>query len=308
MTTHYKEHPLASLFPLMEGAAFDELVADIRKNGQRAPAVLCEGKLLDGRNRVRACQLIGVEPRVRNLNGEDPLSFVLSSNFHRRHLTESQRALIAAEAAGLSKGRQPIDSKGSENASRDAFKSPLLKPSQKRQLSQTQAANMAGVSRSSVQRAAEVVREAPKKEIEKIRAGAKTVTEVAREVKAKKEKPAQRLDKTGHPIPEAILSDWDRAEAFAETLRNLSRIKTTVADGIEERDVIFREVTNTTIATLQNAYGDLKRVLPHVVCPTCQGRNQKKCTLCKGRGFISKFMYDTCVPEQTKQIREAAKK
>ena len=44
-------HPLAQLFPLMEGPAFEALVADIRANGLMNPITLCDDKLLDGRNR-----------------------------------------------------------------------------------------------------------------------------------------------------------------------------------------------------------------------------------------------------------------
>jgi hypothetical protein len=43
-------HALATLFPLLDGAGFDELVADIRTHGLREPIVLFEGKVLDGRN------------------------------------------------------------------------------------------------------------------------------------------------------------------------------------------------------------------------------------------------------------------
>jgi hypothetical protein len=91
-------HPLADLFPLMEGAEFDALVADIKKNGLHYPIILYDGKILDGRNRYRACLAAGFEPAVRNGDNwiGDPASFVISRNIRRRHLTaEQKRDLIA---------------------------------------------------------------------------------------------------------------------------------------------------------------------------------------------------------------------
>jgi N6-adenosine-specific RNA methylase IME4 len=99
MTIPY--HPLAELFPLMEGVAFDELVADIKANGLVHPLTVCDGMLLDGRNRLRACAEAGVQPIFDVYDGPDPLAFVLSQNVARRHLDASQRAMIAAKLANI---------------------------------------------------------------------------------------------------------------------------------------------------------------------------------------------------------------
>jgi N6-adenosine-specific RNA methylase IME4 len=99
-----QSHPLAGLFPTLEGAAFDELVVDISAHGLREPVVLLDGMILDGRNRFRACITAHIEPRFVAYTGDDPLAFVVSANLHRRHLSESQRAMVAAKLAALRRG------------------------------------------------------------------------------------------------------------------------------------------------------------------------------------------------------------
>lgn len=99
-----KFHPLSELFPLMQGREFDELVADIKAHGLREPITTLDGMILDGRNRWRACEAAGAEPRTCEYHGEDPLGWVVSLNLHRRHLDESQRAMVAAKIATLPKG------------------------------------------------------------------------------------------------------------------------------------------------------------------------------------------------------------
>lgn len=97
-------HKLASLFPLMEEDELQTLAADMRAHGLAHPIVLHEGKILDGRNRYRACVQTGINARCVEYAGDDPLGFVISSNLHRRHLSESQRAMVAAKLANMTHG------------------------------------------------------------------------------------------------------------------------------------------------------------------------------------------------------------
>ena len=102
----YDFHPLADLFPMLDdkSAAFEALVDDIRERKQQEPVWLYEGKILDGRNRYQACQRLGREIQVRDYAGDDPIGFVLSANLHRRHLDESQRAMVAGKLSKLELG------------------------------------------------------------------------------------------------------------------------------------------------------------------------------------------------------------
>jgi DNA modification methylase len=113
-------HELAEIFPLLEGEAFADLVEDVRKpDGVREPIWLYEGKILDGRNRYRAALVAGVSCPTRTYEGDDPLAFVISLNLKRRHLDESQRAMVAAKLATLKLGaNQHSEGPSIEGASR----------------------------------------------------------------------------------------------------------------------------------------------------------------------------------------------
>jgi hypothetical protein len=100
-----KIHPAAEIFPMMVGREFDDLVSDIGLHGLREAIWRDkDNSILDGRNRYRACMDAGAELKFRTYEGDDPFSFVLSQNLHRRHLTESQRAMVAARIESLGHG------------------------------------------------------------------------------------------------------------------------------------------------------------------------------------------------------------
>jgi hypothetical protein len=90
-------HPVADLFPMLAEDELAELAADIKQRGLLQPVVLDpEGRVLDGRNRLAACEMAGVEPEFTTYEGDDPAGYALAVNIARRHLTKGQKAMIIA--------------------------------------------------------------------------------------------------------------------------------------------------------------------------------------------------------------------
>lgn len=99
MIKQMAHHPIADLFPMLAEDELTELAADIAERGLLQPIVLdTEGRILDGRNRVAACELAGVEPQFTTYDGDDPDGYALAVNIARRHLTKGQQAMIIAAA------------------------------------------------------------------------------------------------------------------------------------------------------------------------------------------------------------------
>jgi hypothetical protein len=95
-------HEIAAIFPLMDGEAFGQLKADIAEHGLRVPLWTYRGKLIDGRNRYRACRELGIEPKTQEWDGRGSLvAFVWSLNGPRRHLSKSQLAALAVDMLPL---------------------------------------------------------------------------------------------------------------------------------------------------------------------------------------------------------------
>lgn len=149
-------HPLADIFPLLDGQDFAALVADIQQHGVREAIWLYQGQLLDGRNRYRACQQLQVECPARLYEGDDATGFVVSMNLRRRHLDESQRGMVANRLATLERGVNQHTK--------------ILVPTQQ------QAAELLNVSDVTVQKARKVQREAAPEVIKAVDAGQLTVT------------------------------------------------------------------------------------------------------------------------------------
>ena len=98
-------HPIANIFPLMTDEEIDSLAEDIKKNGIHNPIWMFQEKVLDGRNRAKACEKIKQDPPIKQFAGtaKDAISFVWSENVERRHLNSSQKAIAAKKREILDK-------------------------------------------------------------------------------------------------------------------------------------------------------------------------------------------------------------
>jgi hypothetical protein len=127
---------------------------------------------------------------------------------------------------------------------------------------------------------------------------------VATQVATVPQEAQDRQDAVGRVIPPGILADWDRAVKVGNHLRSLaSEIKVTVERGLADKDIIYGEILNPTISEAISLHYTLSQILPHAVCPTCQGKLPKTCVLCRKRGWISKYLFNSpSVSQATKAI------
>ena len=122
----------------MDAESFNALVQDIRDQGQLEPINVVADEVLDGWHRYRACRVLEIEPKTRDLpEGSDLVAYVLGKNAHRRHMTGEQRAAVVLLAAEWMPAHRP--------AAKD--KGDTVSP-----LSNDAAAARAGVSKRTIQR------------------------------------------------------------------------------------------------------------------------------------------------------------
>ena len=181
-------HPLSMIFPLLEGKELDAVATSIKINGLQNSITTFENAILDGRNRFRACEKVGVTPKYEPFTGSNPLAFVIDQNLHRRHLDESQRAMVAARIAKLEEGRPrktaPIGA-----------------------VSQERAAEHLNVSRRSVQRARKVLAEGGAETVAKVAQGNLAVSRAAHDIEKAKQHKAEAAEEAGSAAERGTLVD-----------------------------------------------------------------------------------------------------
>lgn len=191
-------HPVAEIFPLMSPTEFESLVDDIRANTLREAIWIHDGQIIDGRNRYNACTQLGIEPRYREWDGAGSLvSFVVSLNLTRRHLNESQRAMVAQRLSTFRFGdNQHTASEGPQ----------ICEP-----LSQTDAAKLLNVSPRTVSSAKKVADKGAPELIQKVESGEISVSAAAEladlpKFEQKREIKKKRLIRKGREASRKIMA------------------------------------------------------------------------------------------------------
>ena len=192
----YEYHAVANIFPMMGEPEFSKFKEDIAKNGLKLPIWLHEGKIVDGRNRYKACLEIGghVE-RFEEWDKKGSLvEFVVSLNTKRRHLTPSQLAIAALACLPVleaeAKARQ-IASGGDKKSElaqsvNSALNEPIKATSRAESLKKIpqatqQASKIMGVGSTLISAAKAIAKVSPEM-IEKIQSGEITVTVATKEL------------------------------------------------------------------------------------------------------------------------------
>lgn len=226
-----QDHPLATLFPEMETEEYCKFLKDIRENGQNEPViVLAENGsrfILDGRHRARASRETGIPLKAKLFDGDCPLTFVVSQNMHRRHMTPSQRAMVAAKILndpryGIREAAEERQREGGEKGRESRHSGPGSddpEPTRPELRARDQAAALVGASGPSTERAVYVMKHGTESDIEDVLTGKSTVTGKKKEIQDRESlnatRPLNRVqDRPRRLIPKKVPSaNWqDRPE------------------------------------------------------------------------------------------------
>ena len=187
----------------------DLLANDISKRGQLQPILTFRGEILDGRNRLAACQRAGIAPKFQKVDGVlrerriSPVEFVVAANVRRRQLRPGQQALAAA--AALPQWGQEAREISNSNLRRGRQK-PCPERMRSRGASDEQLAKLFGVSARYIRLAAELRREAPDL-AEKVMQGTCTLNRAVRAMRAERIRRAEAAIQKGNVIVELISGD-----------------------------------------------------------------------------------------------------
>lgn len=117
------------------------------------------------------------------------------------------------------------------------------------------------------------------------------------------------LDMTGWPIPEGLHEVWSHRAEIDALSREVAAIETKMIALQKNKPAHWIGLNaNQAVGLLQQLHVCIGEARLHAVCTTCAGRNHAKCAHCRGKGILSKFLWDSTVPAEIKAIRQKAKR
>lgn len=205
-----KKHPF-NIFPEASQEDFDRLVEDIRTNGydHKFPIVLKDMEILDGWNRYRACEKLGIHAPKVTFTGSDSeaIAYMMRTN-KRRNLNKGQWATIAVEA-------EEIMSAIKAERGRPKKEQKIAPLPKDQRTTSHKAAELFNTNRTYINQAAKVKAEAPEA-FEKVKAGKMRLQDAVKEVARKPTAPEW--------LPDEI-ERRDKVENGLSVVANLQRDK-----------------------------------------------------------------------------------
>ena len=236
-------HPLCTYFPRMSDAEFISLKASIQDIGQTHPIYTLDGMILDGGNRYRALCELGIKPVMIEYTGSNPTQFILSSNLHRRHLTQGQAAAIVSASQSWVKAQVADHEKLANSAPLNTAES---------------RAKQSGVGQRTQQMADKLVKEAPAELVKEVIDGKKSLTKAIKEIS-----PPKPVTPKPEPVPVVGQQlEEDHKEQLSSIIEEQQGvIKTLEADNTAMRKVV--ESDDRVFASFEEvkALTELNRVL-----------------------------------------------
>jgi len=233
-----KLHKYCSMIPPMSKTEFSKLRDSISRDGLLVPIVMLGDEILDGRHRYQACKELDIEPITEQYSGVNPFNYAVSLNATRRHLTQSQRAMLAASIATLKKGEL-----GNGRKLEGQICPPTIK----------QASETLSISTSAIKTAKNIKENAPASIIKSIEAGTITLNAASKIIKniepelLEKATPLE-LDAMSKQLSESINTKISKIVSLAKQLRT-------------EYDALMRyEYTDQVITALHDVHFELSLI------------------------------------------------
>ena len=306
-------HPYADCFPVLSDDLLAELASDIERHGLRAKIVTYQGMILDGRNRHRACEMVAVKPKFEPFEGDDDeaMAFVISNNIHRRHLTDSQRAMAIESLASSTVGRPNIVlPEPANSANLRSCKVPP--PKHKPKLTKAQAAKQAKVSKRLIEKARQVVKHGDKETVRRVRDGKLSINAAVQQIASKKQldRPVDpQIDAWQEGLTEKCKEAFADLWKFQELLTSLLGVRQKIQAYCDLPAFAFL-LKQQVLVDLENASRGIRHAKPYAACPWCEQKGMRRgddgkvteCGACKKVGWVTKDRFDTAPADLKKKV------